>query len=288
MANTSIPSSSGRKRPACPSASRAARPSGGVTEARPRGGVDPVFCEEETLGYASNRTRFEEGAPLRLDDSYRLAHLPLLRPGHPRALRSAPGRPYMDGTHETMWSVVLPVDAEALERSAPMRELEAELRAAPFAEKIAWDLLPRRRDVLHATVCGGMGSGPPPLPDERTLDALAAIGPVEIELRGLFSGNVNHGRLYLPVYPEARSPGANPIQSMQRALGRAVTDLWLVGLYNLLDDLTVAETEALAALIDRRQGVPLLRFTATELWLLGARDDLVLDGDPPIELALTR
>jgi hypothetical protein len=247
---------------------------------------DPAFCDDATLGYLANRTRLAAGEPLRLDESYRLAHLPLVRPGHPRAIRRAPGRPYMDGTHETMWSVVLPVDADALERAAPLRELESELRAAPFAGKIAWDLLPRRRAVLHATVCGGMGSGPPPLPGADARAALAAIGPIECELRGLFSGNVNHGRLYLPVYPEARAGGVNPLQSVQLALGRPPTDLWLVGLYNLVDDLTVAETEALARLLDRWWGVPLLRFTATELWLLGARDDLVLDGDPPIPLPL--
>jgi hypothetical protein len=245
------------------------------------------FRDDATLGYLANRTRFAAGEPLRLDEAYRLAHLPLLRPGHPRAIRRAPGRPHRDGTHETLWSVVLPIDADALGRSAPMRELEAELRAAPFAAKIAWDLLPRRRAVLHATIGGGIGSGPPPAIDADARAALAAIGPIQCELRGLFSGNVNHGRLYLPVYPEARAGGVDPLQSAQIALGRPVTDLWLVGLYNLVDDLSVAETRALAALLDRWWGVPLLRFTATKLWLLGARDDLVLDGDPPVELPIT-
>jgi hypothetical protein len=246
----------------------------------------PTFCDDAELGYLASRTAFAAGEPLRLDDSYRLAHLPLVRPGHPAAIAAVVGRPYRDGVHERFWSVVLPVDADALERSPAMAEMEAELRAAPFAAKIAWDLLPRRRGVLHATVCGGLGSGPAPRIGERERDALAAIGPFEIELRGLFSGNVNLGRLYLRVYPEVLGDGTDALRSVQRALGRPLADLWPMGLYNLTDDLDQGEAEALGQLIEKWWEVPLLRFTATKLWLLGARDDLVLDGDPPLELPL--
>jgi hypothetical protein len=248
----------------------------------------PVFAGDEALGYIVNRTAFEPGDALRLDHSYRLAHLPLLRPEHPRAIRRAEGRAYLDGVHETMWSVVLPVDPDRLERSAAMRELEAELRGAPFAAKIAWDLLARRRGILHATVCGGIGAGDRPLTFGReALAALAEIGPFEVELRGLFSGNLNLGRLYLPVYPQILDDGRDALRSVQAALGCPTTDLWLVGLYNLLDDLTPVEAQALDRLLANWWGVPLLRFTVTALWLLGARDDLVLDGDPPIGLSLT-
>lgn len=247
----------------------------------------PTFADDAELGYLRSRTRFAPGEPLRLDESYRLAHLPLLRPEHPAVIREAEGRPHRDGVHERLWSVVLPIDAEELEAaSPPMQELEAALRRAPFADKIAWDLLPRRRNVLHATVCGGLGAGPPPSIDEERLAALAALGPFEVELRGLFSGDVNVGRLYLRVYPEALGSGDDALRSVQRALGRPTTDLWPAGLLNLLDDLTATEAAALERLIAEWWETPLLRFTATRLWLLGARDDLVLDGDPPIELPL--
>jgi hypothetical protein len=73
---------------------------------------------------------------------------------------------------------------------------------------------------------------------------------------------------------------------VQRALGRPETDLWLVGIYNLVDNLTAGEARELKAILDEWWDVGLLRFTATHLWLLGARDDLVLDGDPPLDLAL--
>jgi hypothetical protein len=244
------------------------------------------ICDDDALGYIRSRTRLAPGEPLELDASYRLAHLPLVRPGHPLAISRAPGRPYLDGRHGTGWSVVLAVDPETLARSAAMAELEGTLRDSPLADKIAWDLLPRRREVLHATICGGFGEGPPPAIEERAMWALAEIGPIEIELRGLFSGDVNVGRLYLRVYPESRD-GVNPLQLAQAALGRPVTDLWLIGLYNLVDNLTAGESDALRAILDEWWDVPLLRFTATRLWLLGARDDLVLDSDPPFELPLS-
>lgn len=220
---------------------------------------------------------------MRLDQAYRLAHLPLVRPAHPGSI--AEGRPYLHGKHHTAWSVVLPVDAGALEQSAAMRDLHGELRAAPFADKIAWDLLPRRRDRLHATLVGGMGIGDVPAIEDVALRALRAIGPIDIELRGLFSGNVNVGRLYLRVYPQSRS-GINLLHSVQLALGGPVTTIYLVGLYNLTDDLDATEAQALRDIIAKWWGRPLLRFTATRLWLLGARDDLVLDADAPRDLAL--
>lgn len=166
-----------------------------------------------------------------------------------------------------------------------MRDLHGELRAAPFADKIAWDLLPRRRDRLHATLVGGMGIGDVPAIEDVALRALRAIGPIDIELRGLFSGNVNVGRLYLRVYPQSRS-GINLLHSVQLALGGPVTTIYLVGLYNLTDDLDATEAQALRDIIAKWWGRPLLRFTATRLWLLGARDDLVLDADAPRDLAL--
>ncbi len=178
------------------------------------------------------------------------------------------------------------MDAAILEQSAPMMALESELRAAPFAPKIEWDLLPRRRDRLHATVVGDMGTGEAPRIEETALRALRNIGPIEVELRGLFSGNINVGRLYLRLYPQCRS-GNNLLHSVQRALGAPVTKIYLVGLYNLTDDLDAHEAEALHDIITAWWGRTILRFTTTTLWLLGVRDDLVLDADTPRDVALT-
>jgi hypothetical protein len=235
------------------------------------------FCDDAQLGYQRSRTDFAAGAPLTLDESYRLAHLPLVAPGHPGVIARQDGRFYEMGRHPRIFSLVLPVDDSALRASAAFASLEGELNAAPFAHKIAWELLPRRSDRLHATICGSLATGQPPNVDPKWLDALSQIGPFRVELRGLFSGNVNRGRLYLKVYPESRH-GENPIKAMQAALGRPQTDLYLVGLYNLTDDLDAEETQALAALIARWWDVSLLRLEATHLWLLGACDDLVLDA----------
>jgi hypothetical protein len=96
-------------------------------------------------------------------------------------------------------------------------------------------------------------------------------------VRGLFSGTINHGRLYLRVYPEKRD-GENLLARVQRLLGRRETGLYLVGLHNLTDDLDAHEAAALAELIERWWERPILRWQVDALGLLAAWDDLVLDG----------
>ncbi|MCO5093089.1 hypothetical protein [Bosea sp. (in: a-proteobacteria)] len=237
--------------------------------------VAPAFCGDGELGYRRSLTDFS--TPLKLDESYRLAHLPLVAPGHPGVIPRREGSFYEMGRHPRVFSLVLPVDDDTLRASPAFLALEGSLRAAPFAGKIAWDLLPKRRERLHATVCGSLGLATPPAITAETREALRRIGPFTMELRGLFSGNVNRGRLYLPVYPEKRG-GRNPLQQVQAAFGRAPGDLWLTGLYNLADDLDAAETAALGRIVARWSNVPLLRLAVTELRVIGACDDLVLDG----------
>ena len=235
----------------------------------------PIFCEDGELGYRRSLTDLT--TPLTLDESYRLAHLPLVAPRHPGVIARREGKFYEMGRHPQVFSLVLPVDDRALRASPAFLALEDALRAAPFAGKIAWDILPRRRERLHATLCGSLGLGEPPAIAAETRDALRRIEPFTVELRGLFSGNVNRGRLYLPFYPEKRA-GRNALQEVQAAFGRAPGDLWLVGLYNLTGDLDADETAALAEIISRWWNKPLLRFTVSELQVMGASDDLVLDA----------
>lgn len=232
---------------------------------------------DASLGYERSRTAFPTGQALRLDESYRLAHLPLVAPMHQGIIPRLPGKAYEMGHHGEVFSLVLPVDAGTLEASAGYRALLADVRRQPFARKISWDIWRRRGKRLHATVCGGLpqsfASG---LPDaERSL--LAAGPSFDVELRGLFSGNVNLGRLYLKLYPEKHA-GQNSVQAVQRSLQRRETDLYPVGLFNLVDDLDIEETASLAALIERWWNKPVLRFEVSELWLLGSKDDLVLDS----------
>jgi len=165
----------------------------------------------------------------------------------------------------------MPVPWRDLFATESLRELEHDLSESPFVSKIAWDVVQRRRERLHATLCSA------PVITDQQRRQLGDIGPIKVELRGLFSGNVNVGRLYLRTYPERRN-GTNPFHRIQRILGRPETGLYLVGLYNLTDDLAAAEAAALAALIDRWWDRPILRFEVSSLWLLWAHDDLVLEG----------
>ncbi|EJN14817.1 hypothetical protein PMI42_01594 [Bradyrhizobium sp. YR681] len=236
-----------------------------------------IFCTDDALAYERSRTHVAPGQGMMLDDVYRLAHLPLVAPHDTRVIAAKEGTAYDMGRHPTTYSVVLPVSADALEASPAYQALDTELRRAPFARKIAWQVLDRRRERLHATICGGLGSEPPAIEPGRHV-ALAGLGPISVEVRGLFSGNVNRGRLYLRVYPEQRD-GMNLFHAVQRVLGRPTTDLYVVGLWNLIDDLDPDEAAILAAMIERWWSRTLLRIEADELWLLGARDDLVLDAE---------
>jgi hypothetical protein len=236
-----------------------------------------VFCQDSELGYERSRTRFTSGEGLVLDETYRLAHLPLVAPDHPRVIRTREGSSYVMGRHERVFSIVLPISGDLLYRSPAYLALNKALRVSPFADKIAWDLLGRRKDKLHATICGSLSSGEPPVIDRMQRQELAGLGPIHVELRGLFSGNVNRGRLYLRAYPESRK-GENVFRHIQRSLGCRETDLYVVGVYNLTDDLDADEAAALASLIDRWWDRTILQLTVDQLWLMGAYDDLVLDS----------
>ncbi len=258
--------------------------------AAPDGAVrpPPLFCGDDELGYLRSRTRFAAGEGLALDDLYRLAHLPLVAPRHPRVVARREGTPYESGRHKPIFSLVLPVPGDALNRSAAYRKLTRELQASPFAPKIAWRLIERREKKLHATLCGSLATGEQaPTLDDLQRRELASLGPMEVELRGLFSGAVNVGRLYLRAYPERRD-GVNAFQRIQQVLGRRRTDLYPVGIFNLVDGLDASEASALSRIIERWWAKPILRFRVDHLWLLRASDDLVLDSLVIDTIALDR
>jgi hypothetical protein len=245
-------------------------------------------CGDDMLGYERSRTRFVLGAGLTLDEAYRLAHLPLVAPDHPRVIARKDGAPYEMGRRAPVVSLVLHVAWEDLAASPAFKALEAELSAAPFARKIAWAASEARRDRLHATICGSMTPGrEAPALTEAQRAALEGLEGVDVELRGAFSGNVNLGRLYLRAYPERRGD-ENLFAAIQRVFGRAPGDLYVVGMWNLADDLDARETEALAAIIDAWWRRPLLRLRAERLRFLWSCDDLALDGGFAGDVALTR
>lgn len=172
---------------------------------------------------------------------------------------------------------MLPIPPDALEESAAYQELERELRHSPFGHKIAWDLLAERRERLHATICGSLSKNVPYRVSDGERAAIRRLGRMRVELRGLFSGNINIGRLYLRIYPECRN-GMNLLHRIQRSLGRPETDLYLVGLFNLADHLEAVEADALRVLVERWWKRPILTLDVSFLWHLGSSDDLVLDS----------
>jgi hypothetical protein len=244
----------------------------------PRTAGDIALCGDDELDYVANRTQFEQGQGLLLDEAYRLAHLPLVAPDHPRVIARHEGRSYEMGRHERVFSLVLPIADKLLRRSAAYLALEAELKASTIASKIAWDIAERRRHKLHATICGSLSTGETPVLDASQRDALRGLGPIAVELRGLFSGNVNRGRLYLRAYPEKRD-GLNVFHRIQQTLRRRMTNLYVVGLHNLTDDLDAPECSVLSDLLARWWDKPIVRFQAEALWLLGSSDDLVLESE---------
>ena len=125
------------------------------------------FCRDDELGYEHNRTQLLPGKGLMLDDAYRLAHLPLVAPNHPSVIPTRAGSTYNMGRHDLKYSLVLPIPASALLSSSAYRELERELKAACFAPKITWSLLPQRQGKLHATICGSLSRSEEPFLSEN-------------------------------------------------------------------------------------------------------------------------
>lgn len=95
------------------------------------------FCADSALGYRRETTPRVPGEGLAFDTLYRVAQLPLVVPGHPLALREAPGRPYRDGCRPAVTSLVLEIDDAALDESAGFAGLGRALAGARFAGKIA-------------------------------------------------------------------------------------------------------------------------------------------------------
>lgn len=236
------------------------------------------LCSDGELGYERSRTSFIDGRGLRLDESYRLAHLPLVAPEHPLVIARHPDKDYDKGIHVLrIFSLVLPIPWAALDQSPAFHRMDAEVRHASFGQKINWARVHERRHKLHATVCNSISVGDAPQFTNELRHELKSVGPIHCEIRGLFSGTLNVGRLYLKVYPERKSEG-NPLHRIQQILGARLADVYLVGLYNLVDDLGPDETSALSAVIGRWWHTPLAHIQSVDLAVMGTLDDLALNS----------
>lgn len=235
-----------------------------------------AFCADADLRYEASRHRFVPGEGFTLGDDYRLAHLPLVDPAHPKIVASVPERDYDRGYYAVpRHALAAHVAAEILEASRVYRDLDADLRKRAVAGKIAWATQAKRRDVLHATIAGPV--------DAPTADAYlhagnawrVRTGPAAIRLGGPFVGNRNHGRIYLPVYPEKRD-GTDMYAALQREIGARPSGFYAIGLWHLADDLNADEAASLAAWLDRWGAETVAIVDDPRLGILTTRDDQAL------------
>lgn len=235
-----------------------------------------IFTDDKMLGYGDAYQSHSAGDVLVLDNNYRRAHLPLVNSSHPDVI--ARDEDYCMGKYSIhRYSIVLPVSNERLRQTTTFVEIEKALRNASFASKIAWDLLNKRKSLIHATISSGLKHD---CVEHATtaLQTFLDTQPVKrYRLGGIFMGSVNTGRLYLKVYPEVVGAG-HIFGEIQSLLGLKQTQFFLVGYFNLTDHLNQSETQELSAILHRFSNETLWENELRELWIISTQDDLVLSG----------
>lgn len=198
-----------------------------------------------------------------LDETYRLAQLPLVAPDHPDVLPSIPGADYRHGRYPTpRRSLVIRVPFEPIAAHPFFQDL----REGSIGRKIAWEMFERRRERLHVTVA---------MLQDRTVPATSAT--FRLRVGGPLIGARNRGRLYAACYPE-RADGDDPLATLQRGCGMAPTGLYLLGIVNLVDHLTVDETASLSQVLRRHELATMAIIDVVDLAILRTHDDLALDA----------
>jgi hypothetical protein len=229
------------------------------------------FASDEELSYQRDALRLEPGQALRLDPAYCQNQLPLVDPDHPDV--AGPGR-----YAEARVSLVVVVPLAEFVASPSYRTLDTRLRRSRLAGKLAWDLLERRGERLHATVCSRLNARLTPEEIRRLLDRLRGLPGFRVRVRGPWlSGRFNRGRLYLPVYPEVDG-GLDALRRIQREAGWAETGFYGIGFHNLTDHLAEPETAELLEIVAEYREVVLLEHAVHRLSLIATHDDLLLDG----------
>jgi len=236
------------------------------------------YSDASMMAYEGARRVFRSGEPLVFDEAYRLAHLPLVSPDNPAVIARKDGKDYMMGRYaRPRYSAVVPIDQESLSRSAQFREMEADLRARSFSCKVQWDICRLRKDVLHATVIGGISEAAIPATVQCIQAALASLPPVSLRIGGPFLGRVNTGRVYFPLYPQLVD-GRDALSVVQEACGAKVSRFFVVGYYNLAAELSVDETDQLARFAERWCERVIAHQQLTGISILATNDDLVLSA----------
>jgi hypothetical protein len=237
-----------------------------------------TYCDDAVMAYRASRKNFQPGERIVFDESYRLAHLPLVNPDHPAVISQVEGRDYLNGRYEkARHALVIPVAAEALQQSEGFQALDHAMRSARFAPKIAWDLCERRRSKLHATLASGFAEADLDRVAASAQQALDRTGPISVCLKGPFIGDRNFGRIYFPVYPQ-QIDGEDAFALVQESIGIAATRLYVVGYYHMRSELDVTETAELAQLLDQWRDRVIVTTTISALEIYATNDDLALSA----------
>lgn len=233
------------------------------------------FATPFQMHYAKHASRLSGGGGLKFDTRYRVAQLPLIDPSHPLSLNDDPDGRYCQGKRAASYSLVIKVDGHALSNSKLLCDLLNEVKASPLGAKIVWPMEKRRRDVLHATICGSLPHIPPqPFPAlER--EKLACIERFCFRIQGFFVGSFNTGRIYLCLYPEMRGAGS-ATDLITQAMGGEPNRLLLCGYLNLRDELNAEEAILLEHYCRKSGKIVFDTQTCIALSVLESFDDLVL------------
>lgn len=227
-----------------------------------RTGADP---------FAALRWYRAAGDGLRFDRRYRLAQLPLVAPGHPRAVETSADSDYRGGRYErARVSLVADLGPAFLQHPAYRRLLDA-LAASTFSHKVAFDIAETRAPNVHCTLVGDID--PSPALRAAARRALTEVSPFSVVLHGPFVGRFNRGRIYLPLEFDRPADG-RALDALCRVYGRERPGFLAIGLVNLRDELDAAEAHDLAALLASQQQRS--RLPVTRLSWTATNDDLAL------------
>lgn len=240
-------------------------------------GRSAPYCAPQSLAYERSRWVFQQGVPLTFDETYRVAHLPLVAREHPAVIPAAK-LDYEWGRYDrARYSLIAPVDISALSAGLAFQSIERDIRSRSFAHKIAWDMVRRRASKLHVTVAGGLREADLEACASAVREALRGKPSLRYRLGGPFVGTKNTGRIYFTTYPEATTSG-DVFAMLQDALGIARTGFYVLGYYNLLDELNVGETADLADFLATWREATVAESSTSSLCILATHDDLALDS----------
>jgi hypothetical protein len=244
-----------------------------------------TYCDEAMMAYRSARKVFQPDERVVFDEGYRLAHLPLVNPGHPAVINEVGGRDYRNGTYKkSRYALVMPISGDVFQQSDRIQDLELAMKSTAFAPKIAWKLGEARRSRLHATLAGGLSEIDLDRCAAAVQDFLDRIGSISVCLKGPFAGTRNTGRIYFPVYPQ-NIRGEDPFALVQKRIGAPPTRLYLVGYYHLRDELDSSETKELAGLLDQWRDRIVVRTIIPFLELYATNDDLALSARSHLQIS---